>query len=225
MQCYRLFVAVMMLAIGGAVVAPAQGAMFLKFDGIDGESRDADHRNWSEVESFSLSISFTGGVRPLSVSDILVSKQTDKASPKLFEAIVLQDRIDWAALSITRPRGESRVDSPYATWEFEDVLISSYQTGGSASDPAPTEQISFNFARAAYTYFSYDEFDELEGTISFAFDFDSNTVITETEGTVSNFAFITSSAVVPEPTSGILLSGLAGMLMLRRRRPVACVAA
>ena len=29
------------------------GAAFIKFDGVDGEAQDRDHRDWSDLESFS----------------------------------------------------------------------------------------------------------------------------------------------------------------------------
>ncbi|QXD23638.1 type VI secretion system tube protein Hcp [Opitutia bacterium ISCC 51] len=31
----------------------AQGAAFLKFDGVDGESKDKDHKGWIDIESIS----------------------------------------------------------------------------------------------------------------------------------------------------------------------------
>ena len=36
--------------------------------------------------------------------------------------------------------------------KFTDLLISSYQTGGSAGDVIPVDQVSFNFAKIQFTY-------------------------------------------------------------------------
>ena len=63
---------------------------FLKVDGIDGESTDANHTNWIELTSFSTGMSqpvstssATGGrtAERVNIGDIVVTKTVDKASP------------------------------------------------------------------------------------------------------------------------------------------------
>ncbi|MDI9446743.1 MAG: type VI secretion system tube protein Hcp, partial [Planctomycetota bacterium] len=36
-------------------------AAYIKFDGVDGEAQDAQHKNWSDILSFSQGIRVPGG--------------------------------------------------------------------------------------------------------------------------------------------------------------------
>ena len=76
----------------GFSINDAYGAGFIKFDGVDGESVDKDHKGWSDLLSISEtyatasgSVSAKGGY---AVSDeMVIVKQLDKSSPKIAEAI------------------------------------------------------------------------------------------------------------------------------------------
>ncbi|MCA9172821.1 MAG: type VI secretion system tube protein Hcp, partial [Planctomycetales bacterium] len=70
-------------------------AAYIKFDGVDGESLDKDHSKWSDIQSFSQGMhqpgaSATGAARrrgDVILDALHVSKELDKASPKLAEAV------------------------------------------------------------------------------------------------------------------------------------------
>ena len=71
--------------------------MFLKLDGIDGESVDKGYEKWIECLSFSWGISDGSkatnapgkkpSARRAQVSDLSITKYLDAASPKLFEQV------------------------------------------------------------------------------------------------------------------------------------------
>ena len=62
--------------------------MFLKLDGVDGESKDKDHKGWIDIYSFCLGVSNAGaghygggsGAGKASISDITFTKQVDNSS-------------------------------------------------------------------------------------------------------------------------------------------------
>ena len=67
---------------------------FLQVDGVPGESTDTAHSTWIEILSFSNSIeqpvsisSATGGrtAERVTMSDFIVTKEADTASPKLMQ--------------------------------------------------------------------------------------------------------------------------------------------
>ena len=70
-------------------------AAYIKFDGIDGESLDKDHKGWSDLASFGQALhqpggSGTGATRrrgDVIMEDLTCSKELDKASPKIAEAV------------------------------------------------------------------------------------------------------------------------------------------
>jgi type VI secretion system secreted protein Hcp len=105
-----------------------------------------------EVHSFSWGLIFEGSTggggggetgRPVK-QDFYFSKDTDAASPKLFLACASGQHFPSATLSVKRAGPRSDV---YLTIKMQDVLISSYQIGGSEGSGAvvPTEQLSLNF--------------------------------------------------------------------------------
>jgi type VI secretion system secreted protein Hcp len=142
--------------------------MFLKIDGIDGESSDDKHANWIEILSFSFGASqpatgsvSSGGARSsqrVDLQDFSVVKQLDKASPKLFLHCCNGKHIPKVTLELCRATGDKQ---KYMAYLLEDVLVSSVRPGGSSEGAdLPLEEVSFN---AAKTTMTYTETDHLTG--------------------------------------------------------------
>ena len=126
---------------------------FLKFDGIKGESADAKHKDEIDIESWSWGETHPGsaghggggGAGKVTMQDFHFVMRLNRASPPLMKACATGQHIKTATLS-GRKAGKGQMD--YLTFKFHDVLVSSYQTGGSEqADVVPTDQVSFNFAK------------------------------------------------------------------------------
>lgn len=130
---------------------------FLKIDGIDGESGDAKHANeiqlmsWSfgETQAGSHSFGGGGGAGKVVMQDFHFTMNTNKASPKLFLACANGEHIKNAVLTCRKAGKEQQ---EYLKWTFSDLLVSSYQTGGSGGDVIPVDQISLNFTKVEIGY-------------------------------------------------------------------------
>ena len=130
---------------------------FLKIDGIPGESHDAKHKGEIQVDSWSFSERQSGtmadggggGAGKVKMNDISFSEKLSKASPKLWLACACGEHIKKAVLT-ARKAGKEQHD--YLTVTFTDLLISSYQTGGSGSAKVPIESISLNYAAIQFEY-------------------------------------------------------------------------
>lgn len=131
---------------------------FLEIDGIKGESHDHKKKDWIDLESWSWGETQTGshagggggGAGKVSMQDFHFVMKQNKASPKLFAACATGEHIKKAQL-VCRKAGKEQQE--FLTIKFEDLLISSYQTGGSAhGDVLPMDQISFNFAKIEIEY-------------------------------------------------------------------------
>jgi type VI secretion system secreted protein Hcp len=132
---------------------------FLKIDGIDGESKDAKHKNEIDIASFSWGATQSGtahqgggfGGGKVQAGDVhFVSQYFSKASPKLFLACASGEHIKKAVL-ICRRAGKEQQE--FLKWTFSDLLISSYQsTGHGGSDGLPTESFSLNFTKIEMEY-------------------------------------------------------------------------
>jgi type VI secretion system secreted protein Hcp len=130
---------------------------FLKIDGISGESKDSNHSDeiqleswsWGETNSGSMAAGGGGGAGKVSMQDFSFTMANNKASPELFLACAQGKHID-SCLLTCRKAGTDQQE--YLKIEFTDVLISSYQTGGGGGDVLPIESITFNFAKMKYSY-------------------------------------------------------------------------
>ncbi len=131
---------------------------FLKIDGIDGESTDSKHKgeidieswSWGETQSGSHSSGGGGGSGKVSMQDFHFVMQHNKASPKLMLACATGEHIKKAVLTC-RKAGKDQQEFLKIT--LSDVLVSSYQTGGSGgADIIPQDQISLNFAKIEHEY-------------------------------------------------------------------------
>ena len=132
-------------------------AMFLKLDGVDGESTDAKHKDEIDIESFSWGLANPssatsgggGGAGKVSVQDFHFVMRQNVASPKLILACATGEHIKKATLTVRKAGKEQQ---EYLKVTMEDLLVSSYQTGGSAAEPIPTDQFSLNFSKVEYSY-------------------------------------------------------------------------
>src|SRR3954469_23462528 len=128
----------------------------LEIDGIKGESKDKKHPNTIEIESFSWgntndgsSASGTGsGAGKVHFQDFHFTTHVNKASPELMIACASGKHFKKAQLFV-RKQGENQQD--YLIFTLEDLIVSSYQAGGSVGGQhLPTDQFSFNYAKLKY---------------------------------------------------------------------------
>jgi type VI secretion system secreted protein Hcp len=131
---------------------------FLKLDGIDGESMDHKHGkeihveswSWGATQSGTSSSGGGGGAGKVHMQDFHFVMAVNNASPKLMLACATGEHIKKAVLTC-RKAGKDQQE--YLVVTMSDLLVSSYQSGGSAhSDILPTDQISLNFAKIEWSY-------------------------------------------------------------------------
>jgi len=134
---------------------------FLKIDGIPGESTDSKHKDdidvmswsWGETQSGSHAYGGGGGAGKVSMQDFNFTMNVNKATPKLLLACASGEHIAKATL-ICRKAGKEQQE--YLKINFSDLLVSSYQTGGSQGDVVPVDSISLNFSKIEFEYYPQD---------------------------------------------------------------------
>lgn len=135
--------------------------IFLKIDGIKGESKDDKHKDEIELLAWSWAQTQTGsagrgggmGTGKVEVHDISFTKNLDKATPKLMLACASGNHIPKAEMVMRKAGGEQK---EYLKIELEDVMVSSYSTSGSGGGDSPTENVSLNFGKITVEYFEQD---------------------------------------------------------------------
>jgi type VI secretion system secreted protein Hcp len=131
---------------------------FLKLDGIEGESTDAKHKGWLDVDSWSWGENVpvqpaTGsgaGVGKVHFQDFRFTSRVSKASPKLFLACASGQHLKEAQL--VGVKASAKATQEFLTWTFSDVLVTSYETGGAEGDDVPFDHVSLHFSKATIAY-------------------------------------------------------------------------
>jgi type VI secretion system secreted protein Hcp len=133
---------------------------FLKIEGIQGESMDHKHKDeiqieswsWGETQAGSHGSGGGGGAGKVVMQDFHFVMKVNKSSPKLLLACANGEHIKGALLTCRKAGKEQQ---EFLKYKFSDLLISSYQTGGSGgSDVIPMDQISFNFTKIEVEYYT-----------------------------------------------------------------------
>lgn len=151
---------------------------FIKFDGIDGESKNQYHLNWSEIESFDQDL----GTNPSTIvttrtrrtsslgNTISIVKKIDKSSPKIMEALIRGNRIPKVEIEFSN-FSNNRNDVIYR-YELEKVTVTNYTVIVKESDlPTegelnfPMEEITISFEKQKVLYTEYDRTGHPRGTI------------------------------------------------------------
>jgi len=153
---------------------------FLKIDGIDGESQDAKHKNeidvaswsWGESQGGTMAGGGGGGAGKVNMQDFHFTMTVNKATPKLFLACACGQHIPKATLTCRKAGTEQQ---EFLLYTFSDLLVSSYQTGGSGgSDVLPVEQISLNYAKVEVEYKEQKADGTLAGPVKAGWDLKAN---------------------------------------------------
>jgi len=153
---------------------------FLKLEGIKGESKDSKHKDeidlmsfsWGATQSGTASFGGGGGAGKVQFQDFHFVMRMNKASPLLLQSVATGKHIKEASL-VARKAGGTQQE--YLKIKFTDVLISSYQSGGSqGGDDIPVEQVSLNFAKINVEYADQKEDGSLNPATVASYDLKQN---------------------------------------------------
>lgn len=174
--------------LAGAMVAsatlpaPAAADVFLKIDGIPGESTDSKHKD--EIDILSYTQSFrqainraTGGsgTGKVTCGDITVLKNIDKSSPKLIQYVTTGKHIPKATLTFRTVGGKSQVE--YYIVELEDVLIAAIDQTDQPDPSKIVERVQLNPAQFKFTYQQQKADGTAGDKVEFGFDCLKNSTI------------------------------------------------
>ncbi|MCB5205950.1 Hcp family type VI secretion system effector [Methylovorus mays] len=151
--------------------------IFLKIEGITGESQDSLHVNeidvmsWSwKVEQSSSMLSGSGGGAPkATVHDLVLTHQIDRSSPALMTSCLMGKHFVQAVITMRKAGG---VPLPYFKLTMSDVVITNvepYITSG-----LHMETIHLSFAKVKQEYLMQDKTGGSAGVVTGAFDIKNN---------------------------------------------------
>jgi type VI secretion system secreted protein Hcp len=131
--------------------------MFMKINGVTGESADDKHKGEVDVLAWSWGMSNQGtahmgagsGAGKVSVNDLSFTKYIDFGSTALQLACCSGKHFADAVLTV-RKAGENPLE--YLKITANDVMVTSVSTGGSGGEDRLTEHVTLNFAKVKVEY-------------------------------------------------------------------------
>ena len=131
--------------------------MFLKIEGIQGESVDSVHADeidvlawsWGMSQSGSMHVSAGGGAGKVAVQDMSITKYVDRCSPNLMQKCCTGEHYPSAILTV-RKAGADPLE--YLVITMKQVLVTTISSGGSGGEDKLTENITLNFAEFETIY-------------------------------------------------------------------------
>lgn len=155
--------------------------IFLKLDGIPGESTDFAHKGEIQLESFSwgetntVSRLGTGGATAgrVSMQDFHFTSRVSKASPKLMLACASGQRIATGQVTLRKGTPQEENVFEFLFYKFTNVIITSVQDAGDTS-AIPLESVSFAFQKIQVEFKQQTTTGAAGATVDFAWDLVAN---------------------------------------------------
>ena len=150
-------------------------AIFLKFDGIDGDATHDKHKKWITIESLEWGVGRSVATQvgsgknreasQPSVSEVSLNKQMDTASALLFQESCVGNKGKSATVHLvsTGSPGET-----YLEYTLSDALVTGYSV--STDGERPLESITLNFSKVEMKYIPLKENNEAGGPMIKSFD-------------------------------------------------------
>jgi len=136
--------------------------MFMKIDGANGESKDANHKDWTDIVSFSwgatqpgnMASGGGGGAGKASFNDLHVVARIDKAAPAVMKHCASGKHLSKVELSVCKAGGQQ---VEYSKITLEDVLVTSVQISGENLSEAVMVNYAFQAAKVKQQYWEQTE--------------------------------------------------------------------
>jgi len=152
------------------------GEMFLKLDGIEGESQDFAHAgeieilkwNWDTTNHTRWDVNQGGQSTKVTIQDISVDKICDKASVTLYQCCVTGRHIKNATITCRKNDGEQKVE--YLIMRLTDVMVTHVHFEGDGNNQSLNENVGLSFAKFRMEYKVQNDTGTAAGAKSYEFD-------------------------------------------------------
>ncbi|HNY40498.1 MAG TPA: type VI secretion system tube protein Hcp [Bryobacteraceae bacterium] len=148
---------------------------YLKIEGIPGEAKQKGYEGWIHLDGWQWGSSTAGQAErgggliggKVQMQDFHITKLTDKATPKLFEACCKGQVFGEMKVNVVRMPGNQVV----MDFNFKQCMVTSYQTGGGSGDAGvPIENVSLNFQKVNLHMTAMKEDGTVEGMVQAGWD-------------------------------------------------------
>jgi type VI secretion system secreted protein Hcp len=149
--------------------------MFLKLDGIEGESLDSDHGGeieikgwgWTTNNNVRWDINQGGQSTKVEIKDIELEKICDKASVTLYQCCVTGKHIKNGTITCRKNDGDQKVE--YLIVKLTDLMVTKVQFIGDGDSQSLKEVVGLSFAEFRLDYKVQNDTGNAAGAKSFQF--------------------------------------------------------
>ena len=153
--------------------------MFIKIGSIKGESKDSVHADeidilswdWGMSQSGSMHVGGGGGAGRVSVQDLVIVKNVDRATATLMAHCATGEHIPEVVLTV-RKAGTTALE--YLKITLKRAIVSNVTTGGSGEI---SETVTLNFAEYKVEYTPQKEDGSGEAAVETGFDIEKNITV------------------------------------------------
>ncbi|KGD72611.1 hypothetical protein HA49_18135 [Tatumella morbirosei] len=154
-------------------------AMFLKPEGVTGESKDAAHEGWIDILSFNwganqpnnMSVGGGGGAGKVNYQDLHVHARIDKAMPTLMLYCSNGKHIPSVEFNVCKAGGTQMV---YKKIVLSEVLVTSVQHTGNLDDDTVGIEYTFQASHVEGTYTQQNDDGTAGADTTFSWDIKKN---------------------------------------------------
>jgi type VI secretion system secreted protein Hcp len=132
--------------------------MFLKLDGIEGESLDSVHTGeieitlwgWNTTNTVRWDVNQGGQSTKVELKDIELEKVCDKATVTLYQCCVTGKHIKHGTITCRKNDGEQKVE--YMVLHMKDIMVTKVAFAGDGSSQSLKENVNLSFAEFRMDY-------------------------------------------------------------------------
>ena len=149
--------------------------MFLKLDGIAGESLDLKHSGeieikgwgWPTVNNVRWDVNQGGQSTKVEVKDIILQKVCDQASVTLYQCCVTGKHIKSGTITCRKNDGDQKVE--YLIVTLTDIMVTKVEWAGQGENQALDETVGLSFAQFRLDYKVQNATGDAAGAKSYQF--------------------------------------------------------
>lgn len=153
--------------------------MFMKVEGVNGESKDSNHKDWTNIESFdwgaeqpgSMTSGGGGGAGKVNFNDLTVVAAIDKAAPTILKNCATGQHLSKVEISVCKAGGEQ---IEYSRTTLEDVLVTGVKFIGVQDNDALKMRYSFQAAKVKNQYWEQTDKGSKGAEVQMAFNIKEN---------------------------------------------------
>lgn len=152
----------------------AGGEIYAKYDGVDGDSTDANHDKWIDVISMEWGANVPQSVTSSAarrnatpvVDGFMMTFAYDKATPKLAEKLFKGEIIPKLEVEFTTG---TENNATYLRYELKNVQITNYAVAGEADKGSPRVAFVNAFEEIKVTYTQYSNSGQSIGNVEYEY--------------------------------------------------------